>query len=182
MSAKKKRTRLYQTEVSDEPMATPDSGIDVSSDSHSLQPAGIVKKYTYLSSGTGIIPIPGVDIAALSFLQYQMVTKLARIYGVPVEKERLRGILASLLSTVISASVIYGPVTRSLVMLTGIGWIMKSAVAVPASGVTTYILGVIFIQHFESGGNLLDFDLDEKKVAYKKKYNKMIKSGTPHEL
>lgn len=135
----------------------------------------ILRTYTAYTSGAGAIPFPGADMATVGVLQYRMISKIAHEYGVEVEKERLKGIIGSLLATIFSASIAYGPVSQFLALTSGLGWIMKSAVSVSISGATTYALGNVFIRHFESGGTLLDFDVKEQSETYKKLVDEALK-------
>jgi len=197
---KKKRNRLYHSAQSTDgelESATPsvnnsnDSGQQFSSNSDnsstdqtidSLNPEAldkslsILKSYTAYTSGAGIIPFPGADIATVSVLQYRLVSKIAEQYGIEVEKERLKQIIGTLLATVVTASIAYGPVSQFLALTSGLGWVMKSAVSISISGATTYALGNLFIRHFESGGTLLDFDVKEQSKAYKKMVDETLKS------
>lgn len=178
MTQKKKRSRLYQSDGRPaEGDASREAAAQPSQAEHKTQnslPAKekatrrqnamiVVKRYTVLGSGAGVIPIPGADMAGLSAVQYRMITRVATIYGVPVQEERLRGLISSLLAGLLSASLIYGPLTHMLGLATGIGWGLRSAVAVSVSAAATRALGIVFVRHFESGGTLLDFSADGKR-------------------
>jgi uncharacterized protein (DUF697 family) len=177
MNQKKKRSRLYQRDEDPvgghaSPKGAPDRGTDTRG-----RAMRVVRRHTLYGSGTGLIPIPGADIAGLSGVQFRMIAGIARIYGVPVHRERLRAVVSSLLTGLLSASLIYGPVSHMLGLATGIGWGLRSAVAVTVSAAATRALGIVFIRHFESGGSLLDFNVEEKRDELNRTFENEIKDG-----
>lgn len=122
----------------------------------------IVNRYMLGSITLGIVPIPIVDLAALSTLQVKMLHSLAKLYEIEFSKNLGQSLIASLLGSTIPLSFarnaasaaksvpIYGQIT---------GMISMSILG----GASTYALGKLFIQHFESGGTFLTFD--PQKVA-----------------
>jgi uncharacterized protein (DUF697 family) len=129
-----------------------------------------------LWSGAGLIPIPLVDMAAVGGVQLQMLRRLSEIYGVPFSENRGKSIIASLAGAVIPAS-------TATTTAVGVGSLVKSfpgvgtaigALTMPVfSAGATYVIGKVFIQHFASGGTLLDFnppDYREFIKAQKEKF------------
>src|SRR5215216_4642057 len=121
----------------------------------------LVDRYSLWSGAAGLIPIPLVDMAAVGGVQLQMLRRLSEIYGVPFSDNRGKSILASLAGAVIPAS------TATTTMV-GVGSLVKSfpglgtavgALTMPVfSAGATWVIGRVFIQHFASGGTLLDFN------------------------
>jgi uncharacterized protein (DUF697 family) len=116
---------------------------------------------------------------ASNFIQVKMISELAGIYNIEMKQERLKSIVASLSAAIVSGSIIYGPITSVLAVLTGLGYLARSTVAVSVSGASTYTLGIIFLRHFESGGSLLDFRPEERKMEYMTEYQKVLQTGIP---
>jgi len=84
----------------------------------------------------------------------------------------VKHLIASLLGSSIPVSI--SGVILSLVKSIPLIGQATSALTMPAlAGATTYAVGKVFIQHFESGGTFLDFD-PEKVKAY---YAEMLKEG-----
>lgn len=123
--------------------------------------AQIVDRFSLYSGAAGLIPVPLVDVATVGGVQLQMLRKLSEIYAVPFTENRGKSIIASLAGALIPAS---GATSTAM----GVGSLLKSlpgigtlagAVSMPVfSAGATYVIGKIFIQHFASGGTLLDFD------------------------
>ncbi|RKZ39142.1 MAG: GTPase [Candidatus Parabeggiatoa sp. nov. 3] len=128
----------------------------------------IVNRYMLGSVAVGIVPIPIVDVVALSSLQVKMLHRLAKLYGVEFSKNLGKSLIASLLGSGIPFALartaaksipIYGQMT---------GMISMSLLG----GASTYALGKVFIQHFESGGTFLTFDPQKVKAYYAEQLEK----------
>jgi len=117
----------------------------------------LVDRYAMWSGAAGLIPIPLVDIATVAGVQLQMVRRLSQMYGVPFSDNRGKSIIASLAGSMIPATSGMGAAS----VLKSIPVIGSSiaALTMPAlSAGATYAIGKVFVQHFSSGGTLLDFN------------------------
>jgi uncharacterized protein (DUF697 family) len=148
----------------------------------------LVDRYSLWSGAAGLIPVPLVDIAAVGGVQMVMLRRLSEIYGVPFSVNRGKAILASLAGSVLPAStattsaMTVGSMIKSL---PGVGWAVGALTMPVFSAGATYIMGKVFIQHFASGGTLLDFnppDYREFIKAQKEKLSRRSASsaGTGH--
>jgi uncharacterized protein (DUF697 family) len=121
----------------------------------------LVDRFSLWSGAAGLIPIPLVDMAAVGGVQLQMLRRLSEIYGVPFSENRGKSIIASLAGAIIPASTATTTAMgfSSLVKgLPGVGSVV-GALSMPVfSAGVTYVIGKVFIQHFASGGTLLDFN------------------------
>jgi len=118
----------------------------------------LVKKYMWWSMGAGLIPVPLVDIAAVSAVQLKMIKDMSDIYGVKFSENKGKSILSALLGSIVPNSLARGGVGSILKMLPVVGTIMGGVSMSLFSGASTYAVGKAFVQHFESGGTFLDFD------------------------
>jgi len=120
-------------------------------------------------------------MAAVGGVQLQMLRRLSEIYGVPFSANRGKAIIASLAGAIIPAS-------TATTTAMSVGSLMKSvpgvgtavgALSMPVfSAGVTYILGKVFIQHFASGGTLLDFNPPDYREFIKAQREKLSgKSG-----
>jgi uncharacterized protein (DUF697 family) len=117
----------------------------------------LVDRFAIWSGVAGIIPVPVVDLIAVGGLQLQMLRRLSQIYDVPFSKNRGKSLIASLAGSAIPASSAAG--AASLLKGVPVLGTAISTVVMPAlSAGATYAIGKTFIQHFESGGTLLDFN------------------------
>ncbi|MGZ8372940.1 MAG: YcjF family protein, partial [Rhodoplanes sp.] len=121
----------------------------------------IVDRFSLYSGAAGLIPVPLVDVAAVGGVQLQMLRRLSEIYDIPFSENRGKSIIASLAGALIPASTATTTamgVGSLLKAVPGIGTVV-GAVSMPAfSAAATYAIGKLFIQHFASGGTLLDFN------------------------
>ena len=116
----------------------------------------LVERFSLWSGAAGLIPVPFVDLAAVGGVQIQMLRRISQIYDVPFTENRGKSIIAGLAGSMIPASSAMG--TASLIKGLPVVGTLVSAFAMPAlSAGATYAIGMAFIQHFASGGTLLDF-------------------------
>lgn len=129
----------------------------------------IIRKRVYASVGAGFVPIPIFDILALSGIQIELVSRLARLYEIPFKKDIVKTAISALLGGVLPVAVT--PVIASFVKLIPVIGYTTSAVTMSAAGgASTYAIGKVFVQHFESGGTLLNFNADKVKEYYNEKF------------
>jgi uncharacterized protein (DUF697 family) len=132
----------------------------------------LVNRFSMWSGAAGLIPVPVADIAAVGGVQVQMLRKLSELYGVPFSENLGKSLIAGLVGSVIPAS-------------SGLG-IASAMKAVPFFGTTvavlsmpalsagaTYLMGRVFIQHFASGGTLLDFNAPDYREFIKAQADKL---------
>src|SRR5450830_79723 len=117
----------------------------------------LVERFSLWSGAAGLIPVPFVDLAAIGGVQIQMLRRISQIYGVPFAENRGKALIASLAGSMIPASSGIG--AASILKSVPLVGTAISAIAMPAlSAGATYAIGMTFIQHFASGGTLLDFN------------------------
>jgi len=109
-----------------------------------------------------------------------MLRRLSEIYEVPFSENRGKSVIASLAGSVLPASTATTGAMTVGSLIKGvpvIGWAV-GAVTMPAlSAGATYVIGKVFIQHFASGGTLLDFDLPDYREFIKVQKEKLKGSG-----
>ncbi len=145
----------------------------------------VVDRFSLYSGAAGLVPIPLLDVAAVAGVQLQMLRRLSEIYGVPFTDNRGKSIVASLAGSLIPASTATSTAVgfSSLVKgLPGVGTVIGALTMPVFSAGATWVIGKVFIQHFASGGTLLDFnppDYREFIKAQKEKFNAKIGSTPP---
>lgn len=121
----------------------------------------LVDRFSLWSGAAGLIPIPLIDVAAVGGVQLQMLRRISEIFGVPFSDNRGKSIIASLAGAIIPAStatttaMTFGSLLKGL---PGVGTAIGALTMPVFSAGVTYVIGKVFIQHFASGGTLLDFD------------------------
>jgi uncharacterized protein (DUF697 family)/CRP-like cAMP-binding protein len=126
----------------------------------------VVERFALWSGVAGIIPLPFVDLAAVGSVQVLMLRRISQIYDVPFSANRGKALIASLAGVVIPAS--SGMGAASITKSVPVVGTAVSAVVMPAlSAGATYAIGMAFIQHFASGGTLLDFNPQKYREFFK---------------
>jgi uncharacterized protein (DUF697 family) len=143
--------------------------------------AQIVRRYAFWSAGAGVIPIPYVDLAAVTAVQLRMLADLSHHYGVESDETKTEAVLTSMLGTLavftMGSHGIPGNLIRALPLLGPVAILSKPFL----SGAVTFGLGNVFITHFESGGRLEDIDPESPQVreAYRKGVRRAARSALP---
>lgn len=116
----------------------------------------LVKRFSLWSGAAGLIPMPFVDAVAVGGVQIQMLRRLSQVFDVPFPENRGKAFIATLLGSTIPASSGIG--AASLMKGVPVVGTTVAVFAMPTlSAGATYAIGMAFIEHFASGGTLLDF-------------------------
>jgi uncharacterized protein (DUF697 family) len=127
-----------------------------SNDRHRAAAKKVVERFAWWAGAAGLIPFPFVDAAAVGGVQIEMLRRISQIYRVPFSKNLGRALIAGLAGAMIPASSVIG--AASVVKGVPVIGTAVGAVAMPVlSAGATYAIGMAFIQHFASGGTLLNF-------------------------
>jgi uncharacterized protein (DUF697 family) len=117
----------------------------------------LVERFAMWAGAAGVIPVPIVDLVAVGALQVQMLRRLSQIYGVPFADNRGKALITSLAGAAIPTSSGLGA-AEFLKAIPVVGSAIGALVTPTLAAGLTYAIGKVFIQHFESGGTLLDFN------------------------
>lgn len=144
----------------------------------------LIKKHALGAMGIGLIPLPILDFVALMSLQIRLLYKLSGFYGVKFTKGKGKNIIASMLGGYLPVAMA-APFASLVKAIPVVGQTSGVLAMSSLAGATTYALGKVFVQHFESGGTLLDFDpatlRDYFAEQFKegKKVTEELKKGAP---
>jgi uncharacterized protein (DUF697 family) len=117
----------------------------------------LVERFAIWSGVAGLIPIPFVDIATVGGVQVQMLRRISQIYDVPFSENRGKAVVAALAGSLVPATSGIGAAS-ALKFVPVLGMLASGVVMPVLSAGATYAIGKAFIQHFASGGTLLDFN------------------------
>ena len=134
----------------------------------SSQASNLIRKHVIVVMGASLVPVPLFDLLALSGVQLKMLHSLAKLYEVPFSKNLGKSSIVSLLGGVMptSTAMTLASLAKAVPGLgTATGIISVSLLG----GATTYAIGSVFVQHFESGGTLLDFDAKKMRAYFSSK-------------
>ncbi|MBE9561560.1 MAG: YcjF family protein [Proteobacteria bacterium] len=127
------------------------------------QAHSIVNKYALGSMAVAIVPLPLIDLAAVSGVQLKMVHSISKQYEIPFSRNLVKPLIASLLGDIITVTMTRYVATNLVKLVPVAGQISGFASSAALFGSATYAIGKIFVEHFESGGTFLNFEADKMK-------------------
>ncbi len=120
----------------------------------------------------GAIPIPVLDIVAVSAIQLDMIKQLAKKYEIDFDDEIGKSLVTSILGSAVGTSL--GRAGASAVKaIPGIGTVLGIGSQVVISGITTFAIGHIFNNHFSNHQPLEEFNFNDVKNAF----DELMKKG-----
>lgn len=128
----------------------------------------VIRNHIIWSMGTGLIPLPVVDFFAVSAVQLDMVRQLSKIYDVDFKETEGKAVITSLTGSGLAQ---LGK-RAAIKLIPGVGSVVGGIAMSVLSGASTYALGEVFREHFETGGTFLDFDPGRLKKYYQEKFEK----------
>ncbi len=126
----------------------------------------IVRRHLPYALGAGLVPLPLLDVAAISGVQLKLIAELSTLYGVEFTPHRARNLVTALLGGVGAWTLAVGAFGSAIKILPGVGTFFGAGTLPLMAGAVTYATGRMFIAHFESGGTLLDFDAVALRSAF----------------
>lgn len=135
--------------------------------SHRKPAERIVEKHVLWSIGAGLVPIPLLDIAAVSGIQLDMLKQLATLYEVTYTEQE-----GKVWVTALTGSLAARLAANVLKLVPGIGSILGGISMSVMSGASTWALGQVAIEQLEAHGTFLGMDLDSAKQAYDEAFEK----------
>lgn len=128
----------------------------------------IIRNHVIWSMGAGLVPVVVLDIVAVSATQIDMIRQLSKAYGREFNETQGKAIVSALASSTFAR---LG--ARSLAkMIPVVGSIIGGVTASVFAGASTFALGQVFKTHFESGGTILDLDVERFRAMYKEQFEK----------
>ena len=121
----------------------------------------LIAGHVGIAMGAATLPIPLADLAAVTLVQIDLVQKLAARYEVDFDRTRVRATVMALAGASLarlSASVVKA--------VPGGGWLLGGATHAALAGATTYALGQVYREHFETRGSLEGPELDVLRARY----------------
>ncbi|MEP7310607.1 MAG: DUF697 domain-containing protein [Acidobacteriota bacterium] len=120
----------------------------------------IVRRYVLISAGAGLITLPIVDVSALAAVHVALIKELTECYGHEFSEHAARNIVIAIGASLIPGSIgsILG--RKLLRALPFVDPVTALATMSGFSAFVSYSLGRIFVEHFERGGTLENFDVE----------------------
>lgn len=141
---------------------------EMSSEELNTKSESIIKNHVIWSMGAGLVPIPMLDIVAVSAVQLDMVRQLSKVYDLDFSETQGKAMITSMTGSSLAKL----GARAAIKLIPGIGSIVGGVAMATLSGASTYALGEVYKKHFETGGTFLDFDPGRFKKVYKEKFEK----------
>lgn len=125
------------------------------------KPDDIIRDHVFYASLAGAIPVPVVDVAAVTMVHLDMLKDLTQAYGIEYKEEQLKSLIAS-----ISGAALARWGASWLKIIPGIGTAAGTVSQSVIAGASTYALGRIFDRHYSAKGTLADFDEKESRSMF----------------
>jgi len=124
----------------------------------------LIHRRMLFAAGLGLIPVPVLDAASILGVQVLMVRDIARLYKVPFKKHRTQSFIGSLVGSLGTVGIMKS--------IPGLGSILGGAATSVTAIAATYAIGKVFVQHFDQGGTLLDFDPEKSRKYFQAAFEK----------
>lgn len=133
----------------------------------------IVRKHMLTGMVMSAVPIPILDVAALTSTQLHLLDKLSQHYAVSFDKKLAKAKLLALLGSTLPATSIMS-LSSLTKLIPGIGTLAGGASLSALSGAVIYATGSVFIRHFEAGGTLETFNHQQQLTPFRQALNSRI--------
>ncbi len=117
----------------------------------------IVNYHVGASAVVGCVPAPVIDMIGITAVQLNMLRKISEIYEVPFTRNIVKSLLSALVGGVAPTKAAAGAAGLALKFVPGAGTVVALATVPALASATTYAVGRIFVEHFESQGTFLTF-------------------------
>lgn len=121
----------------------------------------IIKEHVLWSIGAGLVPLPVLDIVAVTAVQLDMLRQLASLHDVRFTESEGKAWVSALAGNVIAR---VG--ANALKLIPGFGTILGGLSMSVLSGASTYAIGQVAVRHFERGGTFSNLDMNAARRVY----------------
>lgn len=122
------------------------------------------------SAAAALVPVPYVDLAALAAVQTKLILDLSDLYGEKPSKQAVNGVVSVLLGTLLPIGASQVAVSVLSKFIPGYGTALGAASMAGFGSTATYAIGRVFVRHFENGGSLTTFSVENVKSELKKEF------------
>jgi len=125
----------------------------------------IIRDHVIWSLAGGIIPVPFLDIAAVSAVQLDMIKELLETYDEDYSAFRSKAWISSLAGSTLPKIAASG-----IKLLPGVGTGLGILAMSIFSAASTYAIGNVILEHFSAGGTIETFDASNYRELFKVKF------------
>ena len=121
----------------------------------------IIQEHVIWSIGAGLVPLPILDIVAVTAIQLDMLKQIGTAYGVSFSESEGKAWVSALAGNFVAR---LG--ANALKLIPGLGSVIGGVSMSLVSGASTYAIGQVAAGHFERGGSFSDLDMSAARRAY----------------
>jgi uncharacterized protein (DUF697 family) len=129
----------------------------------------VIKHHMVMAMAGGAIPLPWLDLVAITAVQLDMLKGLAKAYDVQLDAASARVFVTSVTSTLVgSALARLG--ASAVKIIPGIGTVAGGVTQVVVTGGSTYAMGTLLRRMFRNGERLEDVSFGRVKEEVQRYY------------
>lgn len=127
----------------------------------------IIRQHVLWSMGAGAIPLPIIDMAAVTGVQLDMLRQISNLYHLDYSENTGKTVISA-----IAGSTLAKLGSSFIKAIPGVGALLGGISMSALSGASTYAMGQVFVNHLENGGNWFNFDMEKAKKEYGENFEK----------
>lgn len=124
------------------------------------QADGIIRRYALFGTATGLIPVFGLDVAALTAIQVKMIKELANVYEYDIEDQMIRMSITTGVTS-LAGRLVTAVATTITKAFSPLKFIIGGATQAALSGFMTAETGKIYQARMANGQNPADISVSE---------------------
>lgn len=121
----------------------------------------IIQSHVIWAIGAGLVPLPILDIVAVTAIQLDMLKQLGTAHGVSFSESEGKAWVSALAGNMVAR---IG--ANALKLIPGLGTVLGGVSMSIVSGASTYAIGQVAVGHFARGGSFSDLDMAAARRAY----------------
>ncbi len=155
----KKKTPKNTEPITDQEVAA-SGNLPVAVDNKQEQADNIIRRYALFGTATGLIPVMGIDVAALTAVQVKMIKDLADVYEYDIDDQMMRMTITSGITS-LGSRLLTGVASSLAASFTPLKFLVGGATQAALSGFMTAEIGKIYQARLSSGENPADITVGE---------------------
>jgi len=125
----------------------------------------IIRKHVLWAMGAGIVPIPIIDVMAVTTVQLDMLQQLSELYGLEFTENSGKSLISA-----IAVSSLSRYAASFVKAIPGVGSIVGGLSMAALSDASTYALGKMAVNYFSQGQAVHDINPEEGKKVYEEAF------------
>ncbi|MEL6721848.1 MAG: hypothetical protein AAFP10_01290 [Pseudomonadota bacterium] len=168
LNQKEKQIEQLTTELTQKIVTAETQLTEVSGQQHKIKSDNIINLHIISGMALGLLPVPLLDIAALTGVQLNLLRSLCKHHNVAFDEQKGKAFVHALISGTTPVATVVG-LSSVIKLIPAIGTIGGGIGMVVGSGTSIYAIGQVFATHFRTGGTLQNFSVEHWKSFFRNK-------------